>query len=277
MKKKLSILILSLSFLLLSFPVKAAEKEAFIETNEVYEETSDTFNPIISKKTNVSIKYKDETSTVDVEDVKVTVKNIDTDVTKIYTSSVKDDFLKIKSNNKHSGFVILNFDPEKESGIINVNLEVVNKNGNKLEKDYTFLVTRIDTAIKSVEGDNIFTSGSKGSILIKSDIMPEKIEVKFPEELDASSVMENETRLSSVFKNRKDIEYNFTMPFDIGEGKKEIIVNIYKYNKDMDKTYIIVQKIPFYSATTLTKELYEDKDTHSSDLTFEFRTDILDN
>ena len=89
--------------------------------------------------------------------------------------------------------------------------------------------------------------------------------------------MENETRLSSVFENRKDIEYNFTMPFDIGEGKKEVTVNIYKYNKDMDKTYIIVQKIPFYSATTLTKELYEDKDTHPSDLTFEFRTDILDN
>ncbi len=261
----------------MSFPVKAAEKEAFIETNEVYEETSDTFNPIISKKTNVSIKYKDETSTVNVEDVKVTVKNVDTDVTKIYTSSVKDDFLKIKSNNKHSGFVILNFDPEKESGIINVNLEVVNKNGNKLEKDYTFLVTRIDATIKSVEGDNIFTSGNEGSVLIKSDIMPEKIEVKFPEELDVSSVMENGTRLSSIFENKKDIEYNFTMPFDIGEGKKEVTINVYKYNKDMDKTYIIVQKIPFYSATTLTKELYEDKNAHPSDLTFEFRTDILDN
>ncbi len=179
-----------------------------ITNNSVYDLGNSDYNPLISTKTDIVIKYSDFVSAlnvanpkygsgVDTKNIKLTITQEQNDdgspsISKVYTDSSVQDFLEIKANDLYSGTVTLHIDPAKYSdmsGFINFKLEITDNVGNTATKEYRILVLDFDAKVLNAapgnrQNTNKFAQGENGKIEIETNGFADKIDFKFPSTLD---------------------------------------------------------------------------------------------
>lgn len=185
-----------------------------IINDSIYDIGSIDYNPLISEKRDLVIRYADFVKNVDPSNPKygsgVNTKNIKLTITqeqnddgkasvsKVYTDSAIQEYVSINANDLYTGTITLHIDPEKYSdmsGFITFNLEITDNVGNMVTKEYRILVMNLKAEILNIapgkrHNANVFAQGENGQIQIETNGFIDKVDIKFPSVLDNLSLSE---------------------------------------------------------------------------------------
>lgn len=186
---------------------------------DIWDPESDVYNPLITEKKTIKVKYVDYVRTVDPNNpeygsgvkqgnIKVTLIQEQTDdggpaIIRTYDDKTYSDIVTIKAIDFYKGEIDVVVDPQAYddmSGFITIKIEIVDNVGNEVTKEFRILVMSLEAKLSNITlgrpDTNAFLQGEFGDIKIETNGFVDKVDIEFPEELD--ELAQNEKSNASV-------------------------------------------------------------------------------